>query len=131
MNRALLVISNAEARTRALRMVDGVPFGTRLEFKETKRTLDQNAKMWAMLTEISLQKVHFGRRYPPDIWKCLMMHACGSEVQFIPSLDGSELIPWAYRSSDLSIAEMGDLIEFMFAWGAQNDVVFHDSDGAP
>jgi hypothetical protein len=130
MTRALLVISNAESRTRALRMVNGVPFGTRVEFKEAKRTLDQNAKMWAMLTELSIQKVHFGRRYPPDIWKCLMMHACGSEVQFIPSLDGSELIPWAYRSSDLSIEEMGELIEFMSAWGAENGVVFNEMEGA-
>jgi len=54
------------------------------------------------------------------------MHACGREVQFIPSLDNSTFIPWGQSSSDLSVGEMSDLIEFMQAWGAENGVVFHD-----
>ena len=54
------------------------------------------------------------------------MHACGREVQFIPALDNSTFIPWGQSSSDLSKEEMTALIEFMFAWGAEKSVTFHD-----
>jgi hypothetical protein len=54
------------------------------------------------------------------------MHACGREVQFIPSLDNATFIPWGQSSSDLSKAEMTELIEFIGMWGAENGVVFHD-----
>lgn len=82
--------------------------------------------MWAMLTDIASQKEHAGRKYTPDQWKVLFMHACGREVQFIPALDNSTFIPWGQSSSDLSKEEMTNLIEFMFAWGAENSVTFHD-----
>ena len=54
------------------------------------------------------------------------MHACGREVQFIPSLDGSTFIPWGQRSSELSKEEMSELIDFIAAWGAEHTVIFHD-----
>lgn len=128
MSRALITIHDTAARERASKWVRGCPSGTRIEFKASKRTLPQNDRMWAMLSDIATQKTHCGNRYTPDQWKCLMMHACGREVQFIPSLDGATFIPWGQRSSDLSKAEMSELIEFMFMWGAQNGIVFHEPD---
>jgi hypothetical protein len=106
--------------------IDQAPNGTRLEFKAPRRSLPQNDRMWAMLTDIAQQATHAGRKYAPDQWKVLFMHACGREVQFIPALDGAAYIPWGQSSSDLSKSEMTDLIEFMLAWGAQNGVTFHD-----
>ena len=128
MSRALIVIRGAADRLRAAKWVGQAPFGTRIEFKATKRTIPQSDRMWAMLTDISTQREHCGRRYTPDQWKVLMMHACGREVQFIPSLDGSTFIPWGQSSSDLSKGEMCELIDFMQAWGAENGVRFHDPD---
>ena len=101
---------------------------TRVEFKETKRSLPQNDRMWAMLTDIATQKEHCGRKYTPEIWKCLLMHAWGREVKFIPALDGEGVVPMVYRSSDLSKTEMTELIEFMFSWGSQNGIAFHDDE---
>lgn len=126
MTRALVTINGKADRERAARWAWQVPSGSRIEFKDAKRTLPQNDRMWAMLTDIAAQKDHAGRRYTPDQWKVLFMHACGREVQFIPALNGSTFIPWGQSSSDLSKNEMTDLIEFMFAWGAENGVVFHD-----
>lgn len=126
MSRALIILHDANDRAKASRWAAKAPWGTRVEFKAAKRTLPQNARMWAMLTDVAEQATHMGRRYTPDQWKVLFMHACGREVQFIPALDGSTFIPWGQSSSDLSVQEMTDLIEFMFAWGAQNGVVFHD-----
>lgn len=126
MSRALISINGPTDRARAEKWIWQVPTGTRVEFKQAKRSLEQNSRMWAMLTDVASQKEHAGRKYTPDQWKILFMHACGREVQFIPSLDNSTFIPWGQSSSDLSKAEMTDLIEFIFSWGAEHGVVFHD-----
>lgn len=126
MSRALITLHGRIERERAARTVMTSPPGTRVEFKAAKRTLPQNDRMWAMLTDVARQKTHHGHRYTTDQWKVLFMHACGREVQFIPALEGSGFIPWGNRSSELSKSEMSELIEFIFAWGAQNGVVFQD-----
>ena len=126
MSRALLVLNSNDTRQKAASWVAKAPAGTRVEFKASKRTLPQNDRMWAMLTDIARQKEHCGRKYTPDEWKVLFMHACGREMQFVPALNGSGFMPLGYRSSDLSKGEMSDLIEFMLAWGAENGVEFHD-----
>jgi NinB protein len=126
MSRALLIIQSKVDRERAVRWVRLAPAGTRLEFRETKRTIPQNDRMYAMLTDIARQRTHCGRRYTVDQWKCIFMHALGQEVEFIPSLNEKTFIPLVYRSSELSKAEMSALIELMLAWGAENGVQFHD-----
>ena len=126
MSRALITVNGKSDRERASAWASQSPVGTRIEFKKPKRTIPQNDRMWAMLTDIASQKEHAGRKYTPDQWKVLFMHACGREVQFIPALDNSTFIPWGQSSSDLSKEEMAALIEFMFAWGAENSVTFHD-----
>lgn len=127
MSRALLVLNSQYARQKALAWIAKAPAGTRLEFKAPKRSLPQNDFMWSLLTDIAQQCEHSGRKYPADGWKIIFMAAIGREVQFIPSLDGKSFIPWGQSSSDLTKKEMSDLIEFMLAWGAENNVVFHDA----
>jgi hypothetical protein len=126
MSRAVLRIDGPTSRARAMRLMERVPTGTRVEFKGARRTLPQNDKMWAMLTEIASQKSHCGRRYTADQWKAIFMHAMGQETVFVPSLDCETFFPLGWRSSDLSKEEMGELIEFIQSWGAQNGVVFAD-----
>lgn len=130
MGRALLVINSPRDRLRAVSWIEKAPIGTRVEFKASKRSLPQNSKLWAMLTDIATQKEHAGRKYTPDQWKVLFMHACGREVQFVPSLDNSTFIPWGFQSSDLSKDEMAQLLDFIGAWGAENDVIFADDERA-
>jgi len=126
MSRALITVHSQADRQRAAAWAARSPTGTRIEFKASKRTLPQNDKMWSMLTDIARQATHAGRRFTVDQWKVLFMHACGSEVQFLPALDGQTFVPWGSRSSDLSKDEMSELIEFMFAWGAENGIVWSD-----
>jgi len=130
MSRALITVSSNIDRDRAARWAAQAPAGTRIEFKEPKRSIPQNDRLWAMLTDVATQKEHAGRKYTPDQWKILFMHACGREVQFIPALDNSTFIPWGQSSSDLSKGEMTDLIEFIFSWGASNGVTFQDPESA-
>lgn len=127
MSRALLVLSDSAARAKAINWISKAPEGTRVEFKASKRTLPQNDRMWAMLTDVAAQKEHMGRKYPADIWKLLFMDALGRETKFVPALDGTTVVPIGQSSSDLSKQEMSDLIEFIHAWGAENSVHFHDT----
>jgi hypothetical protein len=124
-DRADLVLNSAEERATARRWVDGLPQGTRVTFKGPQRTLEQNDRMWAMLTDIARQKTLHGRRWKTDQWKVIFLEAVGRETELIPSLEG-RFIPYGQSSSDLSKKEMSDLIEYMFAWGAENDVRWTD-----
>lgn len=124
MSRATVILNNRADREKVCRWARGVAPGTRVEFKEVKRSLPQNDRMWAMLTEFSQQVEQSGRKFTPDQWKVIFLHALGQEVQFLPSLDGQSFVPWGQSSSDLSKGEMTDLIELIFAEGAKRGVVF-------
>jgi len=86
--------------------------------------MEQNDKMWAMLSEISEAKPQ-DRSHTPEVWKALFMHALGHEARFEIGLNG-EPFPIGFRSSRLSVSQMSDLIEFMNSWCAQNGVVLSD-----
>jgi hypothetical protein len=124
MTRYAFTLNGRSDRENAARVLAKAPAGTRVEFRASKRSTDQNAMMWALLSDVAMQATHAGRQYTPDQWKVLFMHACGREVQFMPALDGSTFIPWGQSSSDLSKAEMGELLECIMAWGAEHGVVF-------
>lgn len=125
MSRVLLIIANDSIRKRAISWVNSAPEGTRIEFKEPKRSLNQNAILWANLSDIASQAVHAGRKYTPDQWKVLFLHACGREVQFIPALDNHTFLPWGQSSSDLSKQEMSALLEFIEVWCSENNIKLH------
>lgn len=122
---ALLVLSSREIRRKAIDWITRLPAGTRVEFKEPQRTLPQNDKMWAMLTDIARQCHIDGRRLTTDQWKCVFLYELGQQIEFIPSLSGG-FIPYGKSSSDLGVKEMSDLIESMFAYGAENNVVWSE-----
>lgn len=126
MSRALVILDSRFQRQKAADWCWALKDGTRVEFKAPKRSDDQNAKMWVLLSEVASQVDHMGKRYTPDEWKILFMHACGREVKFLPGLDGKTFVPWGQSSSDLSKQEMSDLIEFIHAWGAEHGVTFNE-----
>lgn len=128
--RAIITIDSADAKNRAHHWINRAPAGTRVEFKGPQRSIEQNSKLWACLTDVAVQKTHAGRRYTTEQWKILFMHACGREVQFMPALDNSTFIPYGHSSSDLSKEEFSELLEFMMAWGAENGVIWSDPQNA-
>lgn len=107
-------------RQLAHRLIDLAPAGAVVNIAEAKRTPDQSAKMWAMLSDISRAKPD-GRKLQPEVWKALMMSACGHEVQFLMGLDGNPF-PYGFKSSRLSKSQMADLISFIAAYGDEKGV---------
>lgn len=127
MSRALIVINGPADREQAIRWAQKVPVGTRIEWKETKRSLPQNDRFWALLTDISIEMKRRGRDHTTAQWRTIFLAAFGHEVQFLPSLDQKTFIPLGHSSSDLSVKEMSDLMEFMTAWAAENNVPLRDN----
>ena len=124
--RAQLVMTGLDIRAQAKRWIDKAPAGTRVEFKGPQRTPEQSDRMWAMLTDIVKQHTFNGRTYTTNEAKVVFMHACGKEMEVLPTLDGRSFITYGQSSSDLSVQEMTQLIEFMFAWGAENGTVWNE-----
>lgn len=118
---ATLILDSKANRARAVEWVMMAPLQTVVTFRRPGRTIPQNDRMWAMLTDIARQAEHNGRRYSPDDWKCLFLHALGHEARFMAGLSG-EPFPVGFRSSKLSKEQMGELMDFMEAWAAENGV---------
>jgi hypothetical protein len=126
MSRALLVLANDTIRRKAALWCEKLPKDTRVEFKAPKRTLDQNSKLWAMLTEISQQLSWHGIKLSPDDWKLVMLDGLKREMRLVPNIDGTGFVNLGRSSSDLSKQEFIDLLELVAAFGAQHGVVFSD-----
>ncbi len=126
MTRRLVILDSPESRNRALSWVRQAPSGTRVEFKASKRSLPQNDRMWAMLTDVARQVPWHGLVLAPDDWKLIFLDALKREVRAVPNLDGTGFVNIGRSSSDLTKQEMTDLIELIFAFGAKYGVVFAD-----
>ena len=119
-----IILASQAHRERAHRLIELAPEGAVVNVAEAKRTLDQNALMWALLSELSRAKPQ-GRLMTPERWKSAFMQSFGHAVQFENDLEGRPF-PIGHSSSRLSKAEMADLIEFILSWGAQNGVKWMD-----
>ena len=130
MSRAVLILTDKATRQRAATWCLNAPPGCRVEFKEAKRTTDQNSIMWASLTEIARQVEWHGLKLSADDWKLLLMAGLNQEMRLVPNIEGNGFVNLGRSSSDLSKAEMGDLIELIFAFGDKHVVVFGDDRAA-
>lgn len=115
-----VILSGSTQRSFAKQLIDRAPMDAVLSIREATRSLDQNALLWSVLSEISRAKPE-GRCHTPEVWKCLFMSACGHAVQFEMGLDGKPF-PVGFRSSRLTKAQFSDLIEFIYSWCAEKGV---------
>jgi hypothetical protein len=126
MSRALVILATRAERERAARWCMTAPVNTRVEFKEAKRTTDQNARMWAMLTDVAQQLPWHGQRLSADDWKLIFLSGLNQEMRLVPNINGNGFVNLGHSSSDLSKAEMGELMDLIEAFGAQHGVTFHE-----
>lgn len=122
----MILIGAPDTRARAADWCQRLPPGTRVEFKKPKRSLDQNSKMWASLTDIAMQLGWHGQKLTPDDWKLIFIDALKRELRLAPNLDGTGFVNLGRSSSDLSKEEMSDLLELITAFGATHGIVWSD-----
>lgn len=120
-----LILANAMVRARAHRLIDIAPEGAVLNIREASRSSEQNAKMWAMLSDIARAKPQ-GRVLSTENWKALFMSVAGFSCTFEPALDGNGVVPLGFKSSRLNKAEFSDLIEAISCFAAENGIEFSE-----
>jgi hypothetical protein len=130
MSRYQVTLRSSADRARALQIINAAPFGSRVTVQAAKRSLPQNDRMWAMLTDIAQQLPWHGVKLRPDDWKLIFLNALKRELRMVPNLDGTGFVNIGTSSSDLSKGEMSDLIELMLAFGAEKGVKFQDEAAA-
>ncbi|TKT80027.1 recombination protein NinB [Aquamicrobium sp. LC103] len=127
MSRAVIVINGNYDRDRASQWARGAPTGCIIEFKQSKRTLDQNARLWACLTEIARKVDWYGQKLPADDWKDVFTAAL-RRTRVVPGIDAGTFVPLGMRTSDMTKQEFSDLLELINAFAAERGITFDDAD---
>ena len=98
----------------------------KLTFVEEGRNVDQNKILHAMIGYISKNMEWAGKRRDLETWKRLLVaawcRARNEHIEILPALDGHGVDIVYLRTSKLTKAECSELIEYIYAWGVQNDI---------
>jgi hypothetical protein len=120
-------LTGMRQRKYAHQLIDAAPDLSIITIVGGDRSIDQNAKMWAMLTDVALSRPE-GRKWPPETWKCAFMHSLGHQVQFADGLDGSGPFPLGFKTSKLNKQQMSDLIEVIYEYGSRHNVEWSEKE---
>jgi hypothetical protein len=120
----IYVLAHPAARANAVESVRTAPEGYIVEIKPKTRSLDQNRKLWAALNDLARQVTWHGLKLTAENWKD-MTTAAVKRQQVVPGIDGGFVVLGA-STSKMSKAEMSELLEFIIAFGTQQNVVFGD-----
>jgi hypothetical protein len=133
MDRKTFILWTKEDRLRAVRAVMFLTRGWRVEIKAPKRTLPQNSRLWAMLTDVSEQANWNGEILTPTEWKdmftaAVKIAANPGSIRAVQGLEGG-LMLLGLHTSDMGVGEMADLLTYIESWGVERGVEFHDGQG--
>lgn len=123
--RALIILFGPRERETAKAWIDKAPAQTRVEFRHNKRTVPQNAKLWANLTSLSQQLEWYGQKLSPESWKDLLT-ASLRRYHVVPGIDPGTFVPLGMRTSQMTKQELGDLLELLHAFAAERGVKLGD-----
>lgn len=97
-----------------------------VSIQEMTRTLEQNARMWATLTDISEQVVWHGLKLTPEEWKHVFTATLKGQ-KTVPNLDGTGFIILGQSTRAMSKKELSNLLELAYAFGAERDVKWSET----
>lgn len=91
------------------------------------RSMEQNAKLHAMLADIAAQMTFQGRKLSLEQWKMLFVSghriATGGQAEMAIGLEG-EVVNLRESTAKMSVSRCASLIEYIQAWSAMNGVRF-------
>lgn len=121
-------------RSRLMGFIAGLDLSKprKVAISEEDRTAEQNAKLHAMLADIARQVEHAGQKWNVLIWKRLCTAAWlreeGENATMIPALDGNGFDVIYEKTSKLGVKKCASLIEWVQAFGAENQVRWTQKD---
>ena len=96
-----------------------------LEVRPETRSLEQNRRLWAMLTDISRQVNWYGQTLTPEEWKDVFT-ASLKKQKVVPGIDGGFVVCGS-STSKMTKPEMAEMQELMMAFGVEHGVEFNDA----
>jgi len=93
-----------------------------VELKKETRSLEQNSRLWAMLTDISKQLDWYGRKLTEEEWKHVFTAAL-TKQDVVPGINGGFVV-LGKSTSKMTKSEMSDLQTLMEAFGVERGVRF-------
>ena len=116
-----VILRGQPQRDLAKGLVDTAPVDAVVNIRPATRNKDQNARMWAMLSDVSRANPEGKKGWNPEVWKCAFMSALGHEAKLYGGIDDGE--PFLVQSSSrLTVREMADLITFIQEYGDRHSV---------
>jgi hypothetical protein len=100
------------------------PQGYVVTIAPPKRSLEQNALLWACLSELSKRVPWDGQRLTPEEYKDLLT-ACLRKQKVVRGIDGG-LVFLGARTSKMDKAELSDLIELIMSFAAERGIVLNE-----
>jgi hypothetical protein len=89
-----------------------------IQISDPTRSLPQNAKLHSMIGEIVKAKIKwYGQEMSMEDWKAVFTAAIHREFRVVPGLDGG-MVVLGLHTSQMSVKEITDMIEMVYAFGA-------------
>jgi hypothetical protein len=129
MSRAVVHIKAQADRNLIATWASNVPEGTTVEFRSPRRSTDQNALMWSLLGQISKQVEWYGQKLSSEDWKDVLT-ASLRRTRVVPGIEAGTFVPLGMRTSQMTKDELSDLIELIYAFGAEKEVRFRELEAA-
>ena len=124
MTKQLFVLAHAEARRRAVMAITNATDGYVVKVQPPTRSLEQNAALWAALSDVAEQVEWYGRKLTAEDWKHVFSASLRKQ-DVVPGLDGGFVV-LGVSTSKMTRAEMSDLLELVYSFGAERGVRFGD-----
>jgi hypothetical protein len=123
MAQATIILTGHAARAKAAEWCWGADPNTAVSFiSPDKRTLEQNAMMWACLTEIAEAMPWDDQWLPPDDWKQLFLADMAKGARMVKALDGRGYVNLNTSSSNLRVREFGELLDAIHKFAAAHGI---------
>lgn len=122
-DKRIFFLSHQQARRSVAQFAADGPEGWRVTFEPPKRGSDINAALHAKLGEIAARVEWAGKRWDIETWKRLLVaawtRANGERTLILPALDGHGVDVVFRRTSEMTQAEVRDLLLFIESWCAE------------
>jgi hypothetical protein len=126
-----IICRSNHLKQRAISLIEGLPLQETHEVVirpyKSKRSLEQNNKMWAMLGDIAKQVVWYDEKLTAEEWKDVIT-AGVKKQKVVPGIDGGFVIVGA-KTSKMTIKEMVEVIEVAGFFGDQQQVKWSAIEG--
>jgi hypothetical protein len=128
----VVILSGQVRREQAHRLIERAPAGSVVEITPPGRTLPQNSRLHAMLTDVARQVEWAGAKRSVEAWKDIFTAALRSSthgLDVVPGINGGFVL-LGMHTSRMTKAELGDLMSLVEAFCAEHGVALADPKGA-